>query len=580
MLRRKLGELSFLKKNIILTSILILVIVSCISVLNFINFEKSTMSVFEQQSLEKGKMFLEKMDKDLIMDSVTNHDIDSKEQKKLTEQLDSFAKGSSSVGQVYITGGETNDKKEVQVLGLPTSVMDRLKVKPGDYSQLSSYWMEAYNRVVSSKQPQVTKVYKDDIGCWVTVLEPVMDKNGKMVAIMAADLNASIIPNTQKTFLVQSVIVAVIFLVLTIFVQYLVVSKSLAPLKELIEGIRSAGEGDLSVRLKERFDDIGIVNKYFNTMIEQFQKIITKVKDTSQHVSASAQELSATTEENSVAVQEIAVSIESLNEGAQTQQQAVTSGLEIIHQMEIKIKEITNTASLVSTTSEGMENHSFKGNELIQQIVNQMVLIQKAVQDLSSIIYSLEDRSKQIGDIVTVITGISNQTNLLALNASIEASRAGDAGRGFAVVAEEVRKLAEQTEKSAKDISKLINENQYETEQAVISMKKGAEEVESGILLVENSGVFFEKILKSAQTVTEQIKEVSNTSVTLSEGEKTLVQFFERLSTIAQTTVQSSNHVEMSMKEQEISEQDIVELSNSLSGLSQGLEELIGEFKD
>ena len=140
-----------------------------------------------------------------------------------------------------------------------------------------------------------------------------------------------------------------------------------------------------------------------------------------------------------------------------------------------------------------MEQHSIEGNEVIGQIINQMSLIQNAVQDLSSIIYSLETRSKEISDIVTVITGISNQTNLLALNASIEASRAGAAGRGFAVVADEVRKLAEQTEASAKDIAKLIGETQAETEDAVVSMQKGSREVETGISLVQSSGDFFEK---------------------------------------------------------------------------------------
>ncbi len=81
--------------------------------------------------------------------------------------------------------------------------------------------------------------------------------------------------------------------------------------------------------------------------------------------------------------------------------------------------------------SEGMEHHSVKGNGVIEQTINQMNIIQNAVQDLSSIIYSLETRSKEISDIVTVITGISNQTNSLALNASIEASRAEATGRGI-----------------------------------------------------------------------------------------------------------------------------------------------------
>jgi methyl-accepting chemotaxis protein len=216
---------------------------------------------------------------------------------------------------------------------------------------------------------------------------------------------------------------------------------------------------------------------------------------------------------------------------------------------------------------------------VIGQIINQMSLIQNAVQDLSSIIYSLETRSKEISDIVTVITGISNQTNLLALNASIEASRAGAAGRGFAVVADEVRKLAEQTEASAKDIAKLIGETQAETEDAVVSMQKGSKEVETGISLVQSSGDFFEKISKSAQSVTDQVKAVSGNSSDILQNSQNIVQVVNELSHIANTYANSSSNVEESMKEQEISVQDIAELATSLSWLSQELQELIGEFK-
>ena len=100
-----------------------------------------------------------------------------------------------------------------------------------------------------------------------------------------------------------------------------------------------------------------------------------------------------------------------------------------------------------------------------------MNIIQNAVQDLSSIIHSLETRSKEISDIVNVITSISKQTNSLALHASIEASRAEANGDGFAVVADKVRNLAEQTEASAKDIAKLIGKHKLKRKKLLFQYK-------------------------------------------------------------------------------------------------------------
>lgn len=299
----------------------------------------------------------------------------------------------------------------------------------------------------------MTEIYEDELGSWVTILEPITDGEGTIVAIVAADVDASIVPSTKKKFTMQGLMFICISVLIATFIQFLIVRNSLAPLRDLREGLRKVGEGDLSIKLEERPDDIGIINAYFNNTIEKFKGIIDKVKQTAEQVSSSSQELSASTEENSMAVQEIASSMVGLRAGAQSQENSVQQCLGIVHEMENKMEEITGAAKQVAVASEGMEQHSIEGNGVIEQIINQMSLIQNAVQDLSSIIYSLETRSKEISDIVTVITGISNQTNLLALNASIEASRAGAAGRGFAVVADEVRKLAEQTEASAKDIA-------------------------------------------------------------------------------------------------------------------------------
>ncbi|MFD0767858.1 methyl-accepting chemotaxis protein [Bacillus sp. CGMCC 1.60114] len=573
------SKLSFLQKNVLLTILVILMLIGSMSVLNFNIFQNSMLSIYEKHSVDTGDMVVHKLDTGLIEDLAKDPTTQRVKKETLVQQLGDVSKELKTIGHLYVTDVKTNNKGELQVVGITTELSKATKVQVGDYAKQPSYWMEAYDKVMSSKKPQVSAVYKDDIGTWVTILEPIMGDDQKIVAIVAIDVDASIITSTKQKFIIQSLIFISIFLIIATLVQFFIVRSSLAPLKELREGLRKVGDGDLSIKLRERSDDIGVINTYFNNTIEKFRKIIEKVKETSEQVSSSSQELSASTEENSRAVQEIAGSIEGLNEGAHSQQTSVQQCLEIVNEMGNKMQAITGAAGHVAEAAEGMEEHSVKGNKAIEQIIQQMSLIQKAVQDLSSIIYSLENRSKQISDIVTVITGISNQTNLLALNASIEAARAGEAGKGFAVVAEEVRKLAEQTETSAKDISKLISETQTETEQAVVSMQKGSQEVESGISLVQSSGVFFAEILQSAQSVTKQVKEVSGTSSHVSQNSKDIVHLVNDLSNIAKTYVESTNYVEESMKEQEMSVQEVAELASCLNVLAYELRELIAEFK-
>ncbi|MFE5131921.1 methyl-accepting chemotaxis protein, partial [Bacillus mobilis] len=199
--------------------------------------------------------------------------------------------------------------------------------------------------------------------------------------------------------------------------------------------------------------------------------------------------------------------------------------------------------------------------------------------DVSSSMYALEARSKEISEILTVITTMSNQTSLLAVNASTEASCAGEVGKGFSVVADEVRILAEKTEASARDIATLIDETQAEADEAVRSIQKSSKEVESGIILVQSGRSYFEKISESAQSVASQIKVASNNSSDILKDNQNIVQLVNELSHIANTYVNSSGNVETSMKEQELYVQDIAELANSLNWLSHELQELIGEFK-
>ena len=123
------------------------------------------------------------------------------------------------------------------------------------------------------------------------------------------------------------------------------------------------------------------------------------------------------------------------------------------------ISDALHTMEQVGSVIDGTSRKAQDGNEIVLSTVDQMNTIADTVISSSSVVAKLGERSKEIGNIVEVISNISGQTNLLALNAAIEAARAGEQGRGFTVVAEEVRKLAEQSENAAQEITALITDN-------------------------------------------------------------------------------------------------------------------------
>lgn len=572
-------KLSLLQKNILLTVLVILTLVGSMGALSFNMFQNSMMSIFERQSFETGDTVINQLDVEIVRDVAKDPTAQRVKKEKLTEQLDKAIKGMKSVGQTYVTGAKLNDKAELQLVALDTELAKTVSVKlgslkTGDYYEHPTHWMKTYSKVMKTKQAQMTEVYEDELGFWVTILEPITDENKNIIAIVAADLDASIIPITKTKFMVQGLLFIIISLTIATMIQIFIARNSLSPLKDLQEGLRKVGEGDLSIKLNERSDDIGITNSHFNNTIEKFNRIIDKVRQTAEQVSASSQELSANTKENSMAFQEIASTMTGLKLGAHSH--AVHNCLGIVQEMESKMKEIKGAAKQVVTASEDMEQHSIEGKDLIKQIVNQMKIIRDRVQDVSSSIYALEARSNEI---ITVITTVSNQTNLLALNATTEDSCAGKIGKEFSSIVEEVCILAEKTDVPSRYIAKLIDETKAEIEEAVKSMQSSSKEVESGIILVQSSGAFFEKISKSAQSVTNQIKATSSNSRDVLENSQSIVQVVNELSHIANTYECSSSNVEISMKEQEMYVQGIAELANSLNWLSQELQELIGGFK-
>lgn len=208
-----------------------------------------------------------------------------------------------------------------------------------------------------------------------------------------------------------------------------------------------------------------------------------------------------------------------------------------------------------------------------------MQTIEQAVKEAELVIAGLEQKSKNITSILGVINGIADQTNLLALNAAIEAARAGEAGRGFSVVAEEVRKLAEQSGGSSKEIESLTNEIVDEIEKSQKMFRQVAGEVQSGLNITDETKVSFEKITHKTSEMTEQMKQMNGSAQELSHGSNDISQAVNQIKELSRESSAGFQDIAASAEEQLASMEEISSSSATLSQMAEELRELIKQFK-
>lgn len=424
---------------------------------------------------------------------------------------------------------------------------------------------------------------------------------------------------------------------LTVLAVILFLYRKLAKLPTLAAVADRIAAGDLRVEAlaTQGDDEIAQLCAAFDQMVSNLRSLAQDLTGSAKLVLSTSQELSSSSEQAAAASQGTAQAIGQVAGSASEQSQAAANVKRVMDEFQMTIAQIATGASQsssevqtaatlvdqmvrsLSTMVHDVESvaeaagqaaqTAQSGAKVVQQTADGMERIREAAGATGARIKELETLSAQIGEITTVISGIADQTNLLALNAAIEAARAGEHGRGFAVVAEEVRKLAERSSASTKQIAGLISSIQGETAEAVRAMELATNEVEGGNRQAAEAAHALQEIKVTVEEAAVQVRSVASTAVRLQADAQNVVKAFDSMAAVteestaateemaasaeqinhsisaitdlAQGNAASAEEVSASVEELTASADQVAASSQNLAKVSHELESRVAEFK-
>ena len=419
----------------------------------------------------------------------------------------------------------------------------------------------------------------------IPILNDVMSALDKIAA--DSDQGGTEMNAAGKAEMVQSIwtfsIITIIAILLGVGIGILTLKQIGNRLKMTVDFLMDLADGNFSKNVPEQSmqdrSEFGVLSQSVDKMNRNVRKLIQQILNTSEQMASASQELTASAEESAQSATQVAESTTNVADSSTKQLKLIEHTTSVISDMSTGIDTVTKNIQTVNESSQKTSNTALEGTKAIKTTIDQMTRIGEKTENAAEVINALKVYSTEIDKIVGMISAIADQTNLLALNAAIEAARAGDAGRGFSVVAEEVRKLAEQSAQSTKEITDLIKNVQINTEKAVSYMDENKTEVQSGQKFANSAGEKFDNIFTMITEIETGIDVITNSTILLDTGTKHVVEASNNIDREAHKAAEQTQTISAATEEQSASMEEIASASTHLSKMAEDLQDAVRKFK-
>jgi methyl-accepting chemotaxis protein len=328
------------------------------------------------------------------------------------------------------------------------------------------------------------------------------------------------------------------------------ITNSLNKITELIQQLAANNLAAADLHMTDR-SEIARAGLALDQMKSSLADMIRSISATAEHLASASEEISTSASQQATSA------------GSQKDQTAQVATA--LQEMAATVQQVSENSDRAAEASRKAADTARQGGSVVEQTLVKMQVIADSVRSSAEKVVELGKRSDQIGRIVGVIKDIADQTNLLALNAAIEAARAGEQGRGFAVVADEVRKLAERTTASTKEIATMIEAVQSETRLAVQAMEEGTKQVAEGVATTQKAGEALKQIIQVSQQVGDMVTHIATAATQQSSATDDIN---NSMNQIARLLIESAEGAQQSEK-----------ACQELSRLALNLRKLVGNFR-